>query len=947
MNPLTPPLHGLDTFAAFALQVCIPVVLAGLAQRFTRSPHRRRAIWYAAFFGLALINLNAALGIEGRFRDHRSKAASTDRAFIVRGNLPRHSLAAEVPVDRANLASSLESQPMPALPVEAGEVMRWIARGWLVGMCAVLIWSLLPRLGLAILCKRNKSEPPPQVGTRLRELERRLLLQRPVRVLVWSRLSSPIAFGVLRPTIGLPADFWSAYSPEEQDAMLTHELAHLAARDPAGLGCVDLLTALLWWHPMMWWARREFRTATEAAADEASLMLDNGPAVLAECLIRVASRWQQRGLLGLLGVAGFRSGLGKRVQRLLEFCQTATPPTAKRLPVWWVTLLGGFLASVAAVGAIRWIPSRLEPPLLAVVIDSLNPSVEPAQGSSSEHVPAAAHPLSATPTSVGQKEEKWTKPYLQTVLAQQKSEIPGIHDAQTSVSIVSSNPGPQSLNSSPSTSLVSSETPSPRSASTASSDPQVAFDQTFEAYLKAKGKSSDQIQTLLLRANHLVARMKSDSRTLDPAEVLTMVEPDSTDSRVVKIEAVRDELFTRSYHVNPGHLLSALSAVTGRPADAEASPLEALRHILLAAGIDFRTPPNGRSLFYNDRNGIVLVRARLPELDTIDQVLQTLNTAPPQVMIEAKFVEISRPDGQPLNLARELGDGSGQTPPGTGHATHPVNTVDDLLQDSRFREVVMALQKSSAQTAVSDKVQGDQLEWSGKNATNAARIVVDQAAGGTFSGILTDPQFRAVLRRLEGLSGVDVLSAPKVTTLSQRRAQVQVSDVKSVITGLNPGALLKTQPSTTNPPTFTVAQIPVGPVLDVLPVVSSDGATVRLTVTPTITEFLGYDKPPKDARQRVWENGASRLVDVPLPRMRIRQMTTETLVSTGQTLVMGGMPIEETIRTKDTVPVLGDIPLLGRLFRREGKYNIRKTLLVFVTATIVDPAGNPVTHSKP
>jgi len=948
MNALRPPWHGFDVFGVFALQICLILVLAGISQVVTQSPHRRRAVWYVSFVGLALLIFNAALGIEGRLLDRRSKPESTQSAFIVRGNLPQERIGASIPVLRDDPTAPFGSEPTNTNPsVESGAVVTWVARCWIAGTLAILLGSILPRVGLAFVSQRNRCELPPQVQTRLRELERCLLLARPVRLIMWSRLSSPIAFGVIRPTIGLPADFWDAYSAEEQDAMLAHELAHLAAHDPAGLGFVDLVTALLWWHPIVWWGRRQFRAASEAAADEASLLINNGPAVLAGCLIRMASRWQQRGLLGLVGVAGFRSGLGKRVQRLLEFCPTATPAISKRPAMWLMTLFGGLLASVAACGAITCIPGRAEAPLLVVVFNSLKPSEESPRVSDLAVAPAHTSAASSNSAESELKQQVRVQDYPRTALAQPRSTLPGTDRTTTNAAFDLASSVPRSKDFAQSAPDMRLEQPSPAPAFEPASTPHVVFDQSFEAYLKSKGKSHDQIQTLLLRANALIAQRKPDSKALDPAAILDMIDKDQSISSGGKTESANPDLRTRSYHVNPDNVLSAVVAMTGQTADAETSPLEALRRIVSAAGIDVVTPANGRSLFYNARNGIVLVRAPLAELDTIEQVLQVLNAVPPQVLIEAKFVEISRTDDQPLRIVSGRGDAAAQPPSERARNTNSLNTVEELLSDPRFREVVNALEHSGKQTPAPNKVRGDQLEWSGRTATNASRIVVDQTVGETTSGVLTDPQFRAVLLRLQDLPGVDVLSAPKVTTLSQRRAQIQVSDVKSVITGLNSGALLKAQASATNPPTFTVAQIPVGPVLDVLPVVLTDATTVRLTVSPTVTEFLGYDKPPKDARQRVWENGVSRIVDVPLPRMRVRQMTTEAVVTTGQTLVLGGIPVEDTIFTKDKVPVLGDIPLLGRLFRREGKQNIRKTLLVFVTATIIDPAGNPLVHSKP
>jgi type II secretory pathway component GspD/PulD (secretin) len=79
---------------------------------------------------------------------------------------------------------------------------------------------------------------------------------------------------------------------------------------------------------------------------------------------------------------------------------------------------------------------------------------------------------------------------------------------------------------------------------------------------------------------------------------------------------------------------------------------------------------------------------------------------------------------------------------------------------------------------------------------------------------------------------------------------------------------------------------------------------------------------------------------LPLPRTRLRQVTTSAIVWDGQTVVLGGLISEDVTRLKDKVPVLGDLPLVGRLFRSESSQTLKKNLIIFVTPTIIDPAGN-------
>ena len=131
-------------------------------------------------------------------------------------------------------------------------------------------------------------------------------------------------------------------------------------------------------------------------------------------------------------------------------------------------------------------------------------------------------------------------------------------------------------------------------------------------------------------------------------------------------------------------------------------------------------------------------------------------------------------------------------------------------------------------------------------------------------------------------------------------------------------------------------QVEVGPVLDVIPYVLSDGYTLNLTLIPSLTEFNGYDTPPA-----IPGINNSSVVEVPtiLPSFTVRQVITTVNIWDNQTVVLGGLISSQIQNTKDKVPVLGDLPLMGTLFQSQSKTSEKKNLMIFVTATIVDPAG--------
>ena len=375
---------------------------------------------------------------------------------------------------------------------------------------------------------------------------------------------------------------------------------------------------------------------------------------------------------------------------------------------------------------------------------------------------------------------------------------------------------------------------------------------------------------------------------------------------------------------------------------------DTVRQFFTAAGINV-LPPN--IIFFNDRTGVLMVRATSQELDIVQKAIETLNVAPPQVTIEARFVEITQGDFKHLGFEWFLGNTlisngkmglQGGTAPSFQGAPSPANPT------GIFPSPTSPIAPSST-----DNILTSGLRNSGQN--------VSSPAIATFTGILTDPQFRVVVHALEQRDGADLLSAPKVTTLSGRQTQITAVDVRSIVVGNQTqfggggGATaqiggLTTGTTTGQPGGFQpqVASVPLGPILDVIPYVSADGYSIQMTIIPQITEFLGYDEEnaklfsPTLILVSGNTVGNPVTANLPLPIFRHREVVSSCVVWDGQTVVLGGLLSEDVTKTKDKVPMLGDLPFVGRLFRSEASKTQKKNLLIFVTPRIIDPAGNPI-----
>jgi type II secretory pathway component GspD/PulD (secretin)/tetratricopeptide (TPR) repeat protein len=356
-----------------------------------------------------------------------------------------------------------------------------------------------------------------------------------------------------------------------------------------------------------------------------------------------------------------------------------------------------------------------------------------------------------------------------------------------------------------------------------------------------------------------------------------------------------------------------------------------------------------RPMFFNDRTGVLYVRATLNELELLEEAVQALNILPPQVNLEAKFVEITQNDSKALGFDWQLGNflmGSGAMGLSGGSAPAYAGSPSAANPSGIFPG------SGGPATAAAAPSESD-----GRITTGLRDVGLPV---GTFSGILTDPQFRLVIRALEQRSGVDVMWAPSVTTISGRQAQMQAVIHRTIMAyvgtstsqqgGSGGSATAAVGTGTTVAAqavpilTPSAVSIPTGPTLDVIPYVGADGYTIQMTMIPAVLEFIGYGNADiSDAS--ILENQIQAQVGnsrspVPLPRFRVRQVTTSAVVWDQQTIVLGGLISDDVKRQKDKVPVLGDIPLIGRLFRSESNSSAKQNLVIFVTAKIVDPAGN-------
>lgn len=394
------------------------------------------------------------------------------------------------------------------------------------------------------------------------------------------------------------------------------------------------------------------------------------------------------------------------------------------------------------------------------------------------------------------------------------------------------------------------------------------------------------------------------------------------------------------------------AAAGGSSAGGESGALQAF---LEQAGVKFSTTP-GSSLVYD--GSAIIVNQSSKNIEKIRNILNRYNDVR-QVEIEAKFMEVQEGALEELGVnwtARQ----------NTRNATVGGITGRSAQSDNRTIAGSFSPSTSAAQgsivTAGTTTLLGDgnggvipiTTGASNNPIVNTApslpgSALLGAASGNLFSGaaVLGDFDVSATIRALSQKSGTDLLSSPKVTVLSGNPANIVVAqefrypqsygETQSTVSSSNTGGSAISITAGT-PQEFTSRN--VGVELKVTPTVEEDDYSISLDLSPKVTEFEGF---VEYGGQSV-AIGGSTTVTVPSgfyqPIFSTREVTTRVTVWDGATLVMGGLTREEIKKTSDKVPLLGDIPGIGRLFRSKGESTSKRNLLIFVTANLVSPGGS-------
>ena len=460
-----------------------------------------------------------------------------------------------------------------------------------------------------------------------------------------------------------------------------------------------------------------------------------------------------------------------------------------------------------------------------------------------------------------------------------------------------------------------------------------------------------------------------------------------------------EDFFPRNFTVPPDFAASLEASSGGSGgAGAEADPFAAkptggagtgsvriatrkpILELLKNSGVNF---PEGSSATLST-SGVLLVNNTPSELDKVEAIVQAYaNKQPKQVKITTKFVEIKQENNDELGFdwiispfglsSNQLFASGGTVGNGLGRTNadfiNPVNytTIPGIpgaagqnvsnTPTAGLRSGDGAISRNSIDAILNNPNRSSQK-------SNVAPGIM------ALTGLFSDNQVQMIMRGLAQKKGTDLMTAPSVTAKSGQKATIEIirefiypteyeppqipqSTGQSNGNGGGGGGIISGGSSNgsfpVTPATPTAFQTRnTGVTLEIEPTISQNDFVIDLRFVPEIVEFEGfvnYGSPIQTTSQDAMGNPVTNVLTenrIEMPVFSTRRVNTQLTIYDNYTIAVGGLIREDVQKVQDKVPILGDIPYLGRLFQSNVENRIKSNLIVFVTAQIIDATGRPL-----
>ncbi|HVU26080.1 MAG TPA: secretin N-terminal domain-containing protein, partial [Opitutus sp.] len=365
-------------------------------------------------------------------------------------------------------------------------------------------------------------------------------------------------------------------------------------------------------------------------------------------------------------------------------------------------------------------------------------------------------------------------------------------------------------------------------------------------------------------------------------------------------------------------------------------------------------PAHGGKIVVDSRTNSLVITETSSHMNHIRPIIEKLDHATGQVMIESKFVEVTSSDVKNLgvNWASLQGYRASVGPGPNGFGTY------DRSQDGTISNGTSAKSGTASGAASGTTTSNTGTQTSGSNSSNTVTsnngVITATASNGTtasigtnassgttgsttssttealdllnnltgnltntrtLSAVFTADQFGIVLSALQTLNSTKIVSNPTIVTLNNSEATINVGESDPI-----PRYQFNQQTGTYEVSGFEYKDIGIN--LKVTPQVNARGF-IKLTLTPEVSQ----------------KNGVATFGPAEIPIIGTRKATTQVSLKDGYTMGIGGLLTSNANNGSSKVPVLGSIPLLGKLFSSKSKNITSTNLLIFITAKSISPEG--------
>ena len=306
----------------------------------------------------------------------------------------------------------------------------------------------------------------------------------------------------------------------------------------------------------------------------------------------------------------------------------------------------------------------------------------------------------------------------------------------------------------------------------------------------------------------------------------------------------------------------------------------------------------GRTVVVSAQSGVVLIHALPLELRQVERYLQaTQLSVDRQVMLEAKIIEVQLSDGFQSGINWGAFNRNGQNRFSVG--------ADPATQSYPYGETAAGASLGSVLGSTLPKAIG--------------------AASGLLNIAIQADNFSALISFLNTQGSVHVLSSPRIATMNNQMAVLKVGTDEFFVTNVSSTTVTGT--TTTSTPNVTLRPFFSGIALDVMPQISDDGQ-ITLHVHPSVSQVSEKDKT-------VDLGGNLGKLHLPLASSTVSETDSVVRVQDGTIVAIGGLMQQSMNDDRSGVPVAGDVPVFGALFRQTSRASQKRELVILLKTTIV------------